>query len=227
MRDAVVVFARAPRLGAVKRRLAHDIGDRAALRFHVATLTRLVRALAADRRFRTVLAVTPDHARFRLPVQVERLPQGHGDLGMRMQRAFQRFPNGRVAIIGCDIPDAGPQDALAAFRALGCAQAAFGPAADGGYWLVAMSPRSPRPSVRVGALVHRARAGRHVGELRRPADRSPAHAARRGHRCGLAQVASRETALAITARRGRIASPSRRETLSCQHYGLECCCSRG
>jgi hypothetical protein len=144
MRDAVVVFARAPRLGGVKRRLAHDIGDRAALRFHVATLTRLVRALAADRRFRTVLAVTPDHARFRLPVHVERLPQGHGDLGMRMQRAFQRFPNGRVAIIGCDIPDAGPQDALAAFHALGCAQAAFGPAADGGYWLVAMSP--PRPA---------------------------------------------------------------------------------
>jgi hypothetical protein len=63
---------------------------------------------------------------------------------MRMQRAFQRFPNGRVAIIGCDIPDAGPQDALAAFHALGCAQAAFGPAADGGYWLVAMSP--PRPA---------------------------------------------------------------------------------
>ena len=34
MRDTVVVFARAPRLGAVKRRLARDIGDRAALRFH-------------------------------------------------------------------------------------------------------------------------------------------------------------------------------------------------
>jgi len=144
MRDTVVVFARAPRLGGVKRRLARDIGDRAALRFHVATLTRLVRALAADRRFRTVLAVTPDHARFRLPVHVERLPQGDGDLGTRMQRAFQRFPNGRVAIIGCDIPDAGPQDALAALHVLGCAQAAFGPAADGGYWLVAMSP--PRPA---------------------------------------------------------------------------------
>ena len=75
MRDTVVVFARAPRLGAVKRRLAHGIGDRAALRFHVATLTRLLRALVADRRFRTVLAVTPDSARFRLPVRVPRI--GH------------------------------------------------------------------------------------------------------------------------------------------------------
>ena len=72
----------------------------------VATLTRLVRALAADRRFRTVLAVTPDRAQFRLPVRVTRIAQGGGDLGVRMHRAFRRFPRGRVAIIGSDIPDA-------------------------------------------------------------------------------------------------------------------------
>jgi rSAM/selenodomain-associated transferase 1 len=143
MKDIVVVFARAPRLGAVKRRLARDIGARAALRFHIATMTRLVRALVADRRFRTVLAITPDHARLRLPIRVPRIPQGGGDLGSRMQRAIWRYPRSRVAIIGCDIPDAGPEDARAAFRALGCAQAAFGPAADGGYWLVALSPLRP------------------------------------------------------------------------------------
>jgi rSAM/selenodomain-associated transferase 1 len=150
MRDTVVVFARAPRLGAVKRRLAHGIGDRAALSFHIATLTRLLRALAADRRFRTVLAVTPDRARFRLPVRARRVGQRGGDLGARMHRAFHRFPHARVVLIGCDIPDAGPQDARAAFRALGCAQAAFGPAADGGYWLAAMSTRRPaRPFAKV------------------------------------------------------------------------------
>jgi glycosyltransferase A (GT-A) superfamily protein (DUF2064 family) len=87
MRDVVVVFARAPRLGAVKRRLARDIGDRGALRFHVATLTRLLRALVAERRFRTVLAITPDRARARLPVTVGRVGQGKGDLGVRMHRA--------------------------------------------------------------------------------------------------------------------------------------------
>jgi hypothetical protein len=141
MRDTVVVFARAPRLGAVKRRLARDIGDRAALRFHVATLSRLLRGLAAEKRFRTVLAMTPDRAR--TPFRVPRIPQGRGDLGVRMHRVFWRFPRGRVAIIGCDIPDAGPQDLRMAFRALGRAAAAFGPAADGGYWLVAMSPRRP------------------------------------------------------------------------------------
>jgi uncharacterized protein len=193
MRDTVVVFARSPRLGVVKRRLAHDIGDRAALRFHVATLTCLARALAADRRFRTVLAVTPDHARFRLPVRVERLPQGDGDLGMRMQRAFQRFPNGRVAIIGCDIPDAGPQDVLAAFRALGSAQAAFGPAADGGYWLVAMSPRRPaHPFASVRWSTEHALAdtlanfaGRRIALLRTLHDVDTAEDWRRTHRAKL------------------------------------------
>jgi uncharacterized protein len=113
------------------------------LRFHVATLIRLLRALVADRRYRTVLAITPDRTGFRLPVRVPRIPQGSGDLAIRMHRAFRRFPRCRVAIIGSDIPDAGVHDARAAFRALGNAQAAFGPAADGGYWLVALSPRRP------------------------------------------------------------------------------------
>jgi uncharacterized protein len=143
MKDIAVVFARAPRLGAVKRRLASEIGARAALRFHLATLTRLTRALAADRRYRTVLAITPDRARLRLPVRVARIPQGDGHLGIRMHHVFRRFPRRRVALIGCDIPDAGAADVRAAFRALGSAQAAFGPAADGGYWLVALSPRRP------------------------------------------------------------------------------------
>jgi uncharacterized protein len=113
------------------------------LRFHVATLTGLTRALVADRRYRTVLAITPDRARLRLPVRVTRIPQGSGHLGVRMHRAFRRFPRCRVALIGSDVPDAAPTDVWAAFRALGSAQAVFGPAADGGYWLVALSSRRP------------------------------------------------------------------------------------
>ena len=154
MKDTVVVFARAPRLGAVKRRLARDIGDRAALRFHVATMTRLVRALAADRHFRTVLAVTPDHARFRLPARVARLAQGGGDLGVRMQRAFRRFRHGRVAIIGCDIPDAKPLDALARLPRARQSSGRIRPG--GGRRLLAGRDVAapPRATVHRGALVH-------------------------------------------------------------------------
>ena len=113
------MFARAPRLGAVKRRLARDIGARAALRFYRATLIRLLRALAADRRFRTVLAVTPDRARLaaagcRACPRRRRSRRAHGS-------RLPALPHRRVALIGCDIPDAGPADCAAAFRALGAA----------------------------------------------------------------------------------------------------------
>lgn len=143
MKPVAIVFARAPRLGAVKRRLAREAGDRAALRFHQATLAALLRGLARDRRFRTVLALTPDRAFYPVPRRAGRIGQERGDLGQRMARAFRRFPHRRVALVGCDIPALGAGDLHAAFRALGRARAVFGPAADGGYWLVGMGPLRP------------------------------------------------------------------------------------
>jgi hypothetical protein len=74
---------------------------------------------------------------------VLRIGQGGGDIGERMRRACQRFRRGKVAIIGCDIPDAGVADVRAAFHALGRADAVFGPATDGGYWLVGLGLRRP------------------------------------------------------------------------------------
>jgi len=143
LKDTVIVFARAPRLGTVKRRLARELGDRAALRFYAGSLARLLRALVRDRRFRTVLAVTPDRARTRWPVRVPAVGQGGGDLGARMHRACARYRRGRVVIVGSDIPDAGADDVAAAFRAVRRDGAAFGPALDGGYWLVALGSRRP------------------------------------------------------------------------------------
>ncbi|MEO9188660.1 MAG: DUF2064 domain-containing protein, partial [Acetobacteraceae bacterium] len=93
--------------------------------------------------FATVLALTPDHAHARLPARVARVGQGPGDLAQRMARAFRRFPHRRVALIGCDIPGVTPADPRAAFRALRRFAAVFGPAEDGGYWLVGMGGRRP------------------------------------------------------------------------------------
>jgi uncharacterized protein len=141
MRDTAIVFGRAPRLGTVKRRLAREIGDRAALRFHAITLMALLRDLKAHGRFDVVLAITPCRAHVRAPRGIRTIPQGRGDLGERMSRALGRFK--RVALIGCDIPEANAADVRDAFRALGTADAVFGPAADGGYWLIALGPRRP------------------------------------------------------------------------------------
>ncbi len=140
----LVVFARAPRRGAVKRRLAAAIGDRAAHRFYVDTTRALLRRLGRDPRWRLVLAVTPDgfarRGRF-WPQGVARMPQGTGDLGARMARVFARLPPGPAVIVGSDIPAIVPAHVAAAFAALGTAEAVFGPAADGGYWLVGLARR--------------------------------------------------------------------------------------
>jgi rSAM/selenodomain-associated transferase 1 len=135
----VIVFARAPQLGRVKRRLAHDVGAGAALRFHGTTLREVTRRLAADRRWQVTLAVTPD--RFARggrwwPRGVERIPQGGGDLGSRMMRALRRYRGTPTVLIGSDIPDvncAHIADALCAVRS---GALVFGPATDGGYWLI-------------------------------------------------------------------------------------------
>jgi rSAM/selenodomain-associated transferase 1 len=139
--DTLLVFARAPRLGAVKRRLAAGIGAMAALRFYRASLAALLAEVAPDRRWRSCLAATPDRARPRWPRRLPVLPQGAGDLGARLDRAVRG--RRRVVIVGSDIPGVTRDDIAAAFRALGRADAVFGPAEDGGYWLVGLAPRRP------------------------------------------------------------------------------------
>jgi glycosyltransferase A (GT-A) superfamily protein (DUF2064 family) len=58
----LVIFARAPQLGRVKRRLADGIGAMAATRFYRAILADEISRLANDRRWTTWLFVTPDDA---------------------------------------------------------------------------------------------------------------------------------------------------------------------
>lgn len=144
-RRVLILFARAPRLGTVKRRLAAGIGARAALRFHVATLAATARAVGRDRRWRTLVSVTPLGARADwrslLPRGMQRAGQPGGDLGQRMERAMRPFPV--VLLAGSDIPGLKASDIAAGFAALGRADAVFGPAEDGGYWLVGMGPRRP------------------------------------------------------------------------------------
>ena len=60
----LVIFAKEPRLGRVKTRLAADIGPLAALAFYRKTLFSVTRRLGGDSRWTTWLAVTPDRAVF-------------------------------------------------------------------------------------------------------------------------------------------------------------------
>lgn len=138
-RRHLVVFAKAPMLGRVKRRLAADIGAVAALRFQRQATARLLRRVAGDRRWLCWLALTPDRAAagprlWRVPCR--RVPQGQGDLGRRMARPFAALPRGEVVLIGSDVPDIAASHIAAAFRLLGGNDLVFGPARDGGFWLI-------------------------------------------------------------------------------------------
>ncbi|MDQ1080582.1 DUF2064 domain-containing protein [Pseudoroseomonas cervicalis] len=144
--DTLLIFAAAPRLGVVKRRLARGIGPVAALRFHRAQLAQMARGPGRDRRWRTILALAPIGGGglpgWLLRGFPRRGAQGPGDLGQRLARCTARHP-GRVVVIGSDIPGITADDIAAAFRALGRADAVFGPAEDGGFWLAGLAPRRP------------------------------------------------------------------------------------
>ncbi|WP_207457784.1 TIGR04282 family arsenosugar biosynthesis glycosyltransferase [Azospirillum sp. SYSU D00513] len=134
----LIVFARLPRLGRGKRRLAAGVGALEAWRFYRTALGELLRRLARDPRWTLWVAVTPDRGagEGRWPAGCRPVGQGQGDLGARMARALARAPRGPAVIVGSDIPEIMPADVAAAFRALGRHDFVFGPAGDGGYWLV-------------------------------------------------------------------------------------------
>lgn len=146
LRRYVVIFAKEPFPGRVKTRLARRIGTIGAARWFRREALALARRLAADPRWEVVIAVSPDEkglASRVWPAGLARRPQGAGDLGDRMGRLLRRAPPGPVVIVGADAPDVGRAEVWAAFRALGRADAAFGPATDGGFWLVGLR-RTPR-----------------------------------------------------------------------------------
>lgn len=149
----LILFARAPRFGAVKTRLARDIGRLAAWRFYRRALATMLARLGRDRRWRLWLAVAPDAfarrpIRPRPPPRARIVPQGPGDIGARMAAAFARVfthgPPGPAVLIGADIPGVRARHVAEAFRRLESFDAVFGPAADGGFWLVGFKRAPPR-----------------------------------------------------------------------------------
>lgn len=136
-------MSKAPRMGQVKSRLAKDIGWVGAWAFYRRTLFETARKLN-NPRWSCWLSVTPDLAftQTRLwPKGWNIMPQGGGDLGERMLRPWLNLPPGPVVIVGSDIPGVSTDHIAAAFEALGENDLVFGPATDGGYWLVGAKRR--------------------------------------------------------------------------------------
>jgi rSAM/selenodomain-associated transferase 1 len=142
-------MAKLPVAGAVKTRLAREIGVAGATGFARHATLALLQRVAFDPRWDTTIAVAPDRglaSRF-WPRGIARMAQGGGDLGARMQRIFDRMPPGPALIVGTDVPDIVAAHIAWAFRRLGQHDAVLGPAMDGGYWLAGLRrrPRVLRP----------------------------------------------------------------------------------
>jgi rSAM/selenodomain-associated transferase 1 len=143
----LIVMVKEPRLGTVKTRLAREIGAAEATRFYRTVSANLVRRLGADPRWRLQLAVTPDRAVHcgAWGGRTERVPQGRGDLGERMLRLLLAARAERAVLVGSDIPAIRSRHIAAAFAALTRHDLVFGPATDGGFWLIGLRRgRAPR-----------------------------------------------------------------------------------
>ncbi|WOI53758.1 TIGR04282 family arsenosugar biosynthesis glycosyltransferase [Parvularcula sp. LCG005] len=148
-RQHLVVMAKPPLAGRVKTRLNREIGTAAAVWFYRHATARLLHRLSKDPRWTTQLAVNASPtARFSCwPTGVQRVSQGQGDLGQRMTHVVRSLPPGPVVIIGTDTPQLELADIAMAFHRLGRDDAVFGPAEDGGYWLIGLARRRPAVSL--------------------------------------------------------------------------------
>jgi len=137
--DQLIIFARAPVYGQVKQRLARDIGKAAALEFYNNTLTDLIARLQNGPWSLSVSVATPGdqhHSAFAGVTTAEQLP---GDLGLRMRTVLDSYTGCKRIIIGSDIPEIEPAHIHDAFEKLSNHDLVFGPATDGGFWLIGCS----------------------------------------------------------------------------------------
>ncbi|MDB4324847.1 TIGR04282 family arsenosugar biosynthesis glycosyltransferase [bacterium] len=151
--ERLLVFARPPILGRVKRRLAAQLGDRLALRLYRAFLVdtlALAHRAAADGRSVEICfgsAWQPDAAIGAALGSLPTTPQGEGDLGQRLLRAFsqsRRRGERSCVVIGTDSPTLPDTTVQQAFRRLADGSpATLAPASDGGYVLLGLAGGTP------------------------------------------------------------------------------------
>lgn len=155
----LIQFAKWPRLGRVKTRLAAALGEEGALAAHLRlTLTVLANLRATGRPLQffwdsvvtspppaagTVLAALERH---RIP---QRIQQGQ-DLGTRMTRALEQGLReySQVIIVGSDCPSVDADYIASAVSALSRSDVVLGPSDDGGY--VLLGARATHPDMLAG-----------------------------------------------------------------------------
>ena len=159
-RATLLVFAKAPRPGEAKTRLARSLGRDGEPEYEKAAalyrrMGRTVVDAVADAPANLTICYDPPGAEREFRDWLGRVPprywpQGDGDLGERMSRMFTRAfeDSERVVVIGTDTPAVGTRTIARAVAALDTADVVLGPSRDGGYYLMAL--REPHPGLFAG-----------------------------------------------------------------------------
>jgi rSAM/selenodomain-associated transferase 1 len=146
----IVVIAKEPVPGRVKTRLTPAYTPGQAARLAAAALEDTLRAVAATRASHRVLALDGLPGAW-LPDGFAVIPQRGGGLDERLAAAFQdahRLHRAPIVLVGMDTPQVTPALLDRARAALTECDAVYGPAADGGWWLLGL--RRPDPSLLLG-----------------------------------------------------------------------------
>ncbi|MFI7700937.1 TIGR04282 family arsenosugar biosynthesis glycosyltransferase [Nonomuraea sp. NPDC049480] len=164
-RTQIIVLAKRPRPGRVKTRLTPPYTREEAAELAADALRDTLDAVAATPAAARVLVID-DPVPGVAPAGFEMIAQRGGGLDERLAWAFEdvyarrRLP---VLLVGMDTPQLTPALLTRAATALQAHDAVFGPAADGGFWLLGL--RRPDPALLLG--VPMSTAGTGAAQLRR------------------------------------------------------------
>ncbi len=142
MKKALIIFLKYPELGRAKTRLAKSIGNEKTLKVYIELLnyTKLITNKLGLDIFLYYDKVTAKHLDWERENTYNAV-QFEGDLGERMEHAFDDvFKMGyqEVVIIGSDCYELTEQIINEAFALLNLYDVVFGPAKDGGYYLLGL-----------------------------------------------------------------------------------------
>ena len=139
-KNLVIVFVKNIILGKVKTRLAKTIGDVGAFNIYselVAVTEKASSETNADKHIYFSDVIIPS-----IWKNEKKFVQKGNDLGMKMQHAFQNgFDEGyeNIVLIGSDLPTISKEIIETGISSLKKNDVVFGPAEDGGYYLIGMS----------------------------------------------------------------------------------------
>lgn len=139
-KDLLIVFIKNIRIGNVKTRLAKSIGDEGALQVYsqlIEVTEKATQRTKAEKHIYFSDKIINENWK-----KTPKFIQKGENLGEKMQNSFkngQKEGFDKIILIGSDLPDISPAIIQNGFDALKSNEVVFGPAEDGGYYLVGMN----------------------------------------------------------------------------------------